>query len=143
MPCSAADTKYASIARTCNGSGSPRQRIIIRSTTVCALSTSFCGTIGCQVPRADCATYESAITETRARLFRASSSEISSSGFKPHAGASIAIADCTSTRTSPEWTGSGNGSAAGSPGLNSLSTSSPQTFPNVTRPTRSSISTPR
>ena len=28
------------IARTCTGSGSPRQRIIIRSTTVCALSIS-------------------------------------------------------------------------------------------------------
>ena len=102
IPCSAAETKYASIARTCFGSGSPRQRIIMRSTTVCALSTSDCGIIGCQVPRADCATYDKTITDARARLLRASSSVISKSGLNPQAGANMAIADCTSTRTSPE-----------------------------------------
>ena len=73
----------------------------MRSTTVCALSISVCGTAGTTVPRADWATYESTITETRAKLLLASSSEISSNGFNPHAGVSIAIADCTSTRTSP------------------------------------------
>ena len=35
----------------------------------------------------------------------------------PSMGASIATAACTSTRTSPVWIGSGNGSAGGSPGL--------------------------
>ncbi len=143
MPCSAADTKYASTACTCLGSGSPRQRRMKRSTIVRAPSMCACGTIGWPVPRADCATNDIAMTDTWARFSRAVSSSMSSSGWRPHAGASIAIADCTSTRTSPECTGIGNGSAGGSPGLNSLSTSRPQTWPNDTRPTRSSMSTPR
>ena len=92
MPCSAAETKYASIARTCLGSGSPRQRIIIRSTMVCALSTSDCGTAGA-VPRAACATYERTMTDTRASWLRASSSDVSSSGLSPQTGANIATAD--------------------------------------------------
>ena len=62
---------------------------------------------------------------------------------KPHTGASCASADCTSTRMSPVCTGSGNGSAGGRPGSNSLSTSSPHTWPKETRPTRSLMSTPR
>ena len=56
------------------------------------------------MPRADCATKESAITEARARSSRACSSEMSISGSKPHSGASIASAACTSTRGSPERT---------------------------------------
>ena len=83
------------------------------------------------------------MTLARERSSRAVSSSMSSSCFRPHDGDNMASALCTSTRTSPEWTGSGNGSAGGRPGLNSLSTSSPQTFPNETRPTRSSMSTPR
>ncbi len=143
MPCSAAEPKYASTACTCLGSGSPRQRIMKRSTTVCALSISACGTIGRPMPRADWATKDIAITEARASSSRAVSSSMSRSGSRPQAGASIARADWTSTRTSPECTGSGNGSAGGSPGLNSLSTSRPQIWPYDTRPTRSSMSTPR
>ena len=54
---------------------------------------------------------------------------MSSSGLKPHTGASCASADCTSTRMSPVCTGSGNGSAGGRPGSNSSSTSRPQTWP--------------
>ncbi len=114
-----------------------------RSTIVFAWSTSLCGTIGWAGPRADCATYDRAMTAARARSSRACFSLMSSSGFMPHAGASIASALCTSTRMSPEWIGIGNGSAGGRPGLNRLSTSSPQTCPNVIRPTRSSMSTPR
>ena len=53
---SAADVQYASTALTCLGSGSPRQRIMNRSTTDCALSISLCGTIGSPCPRADWAT---------------------------------------------------------------------------------------
>lgn len=56
MPCSAADVQYASTAATCFGSGSPRQRIMKRSTIVCALSISFCGTMARPWPRADWAT---------------------------------------------------------------------------------------
>ena len=143
MPCSAADTQYASTASTCLGSGSPRQRTMNRSTTVVALSTSRCGIIGLSSPRALWATKDRAITEARARSSRASSAEMSSNGLKPQIGASMARALCTSTRTSPVWTGSGNGSAGGSPGLNSLSTSRPQTLPNETWSTSSSMSTPR
>ena len=43
-----------------------------RSTIVVALSISDCGTIGSPMPRADCATKDSAITDARARLSRAS-----------------------------------------------------------------------
>ncbi len=45
------------------------------------------------MPRADWATYDKTITETLAKLLLASSSEISSSGFNPQAGVSIAIAE--------------------------------------------------
>ncbi|CAM5738215.1 hypothetical protein SBADM41S_00430 [Streptomyces badius] len=143
MPCSAAEVQYASTAFTCFGSGSPRQRIMNRSTTDCALSISLCGTIGRPWPRADWATYDRAITAARARSSRAVASSMSSSGFRPQTGASIASADWTSTRMSPECTGIGNGSAGGRPGLNAPSTSRPHTFPNETWPTRSSMSTPR
>ena len=143
MPCSAAEMKYASMASTCLGSGSPRQRIMKRSAMVRPLSTSLCGTIGLLWPWADWPMNEMAMTEARARLSRTSASSMSRSGLNPHTGASWASADCTSTRMSPECTGSGNGSAGGSPGSNSLSTSSPQTWPKETRPTRSLRSTPR
>ena len=72
---------------------------------------------GCPAPRADCATKESAITEARARSSRACSSGMSISWRKPHSGASIASADCTSTRGSPERIVSGCGSAGGQAGL--------------------------
>ena len=39
------------------------------------------------MPRADCATNDSAITDARARSSRACSSEMSISGSKPHSGA--------------------------------------------------------
>src|SRR5919199_1223232 len=55
----------------------------------------------------------------------------------------MASAAWTSTRTSPVCTGIGNGSAGGRPGPNLPSTSSAQTLPKVTLPTRSSMSTPR
>lgn len=142
-PCSAAEMKYASTAFTCRGSGSPRQRFMNRSTIVCALSISFCGTAGRPRPRADWATKESAVTETRARSSRACSSEMSNSWLSPQYGASMATADCTSTRMSPECTGTGNGSAGGRPGPNRPSTSSAHTLPNETWPIRSSMSTPR
>jgi len=56
------------------------------------------------LPRADCATNDSAITEARASWSRACSSEMSISSAKPHSGASIESAACTSTRGSPERT---------------------------------------
>src|SRR3954454_16027584 len=114
-----------------------------RSTTVAHSSMRFCGTIGRPMPRADCATNDIAVTETRARSSRHCTSSMSSSCCSPHVGASIAIALSTSTRMSPECTGTGNGSAGGSPGLNLPSTSSPHTLPKLTRPTSSSMSTPR
>jgi hypothetical protein len=77
MPCSAADVQYASTALTCFGSGSPRQRIMNRSVIVFALSTSRCGTIGCPMPRAAWATYDSAITAARERSSRACTSSMS------------------------------------------------------------------
>jgi hypothetical protein len=77
MPCSAAEIQYASMALTCFGSASPRQRIRKRSGIDEALSTSRCGIGGRPTPRADCATNESAITDTRARSSRACSSEMS------------------------------------------------------------------
>jgi hypothetical protein len=129
MPCSAAETKYASTARVCAGSGSPFQRIMKRSTIVVALSTSRWDTIGLPSPRADWATKASAMTDTRARSSRICSASMSSICCSPHAGASIATADCTSTRMSPECTGSGNGSAGGRPGSKRPSTSSPHTLP--------------
>ena len=55
MPCSAADTKYASTACTCFGSGSPRQRVMNRSMIVVHWSMRDCGTAGFDSPRADCA----------------------------------------------------------------------------------------
>src|SRR5690349_2492267 len=59
-------------------------------------------------------------------------------------GASMASPACTSTRTSPLWMGSGNGSAGGNPWPNLPSTSSAHTSPKVTwRLTKSSMSTPR
>src|SRR5437764_8128939 len=131
------------MASTCLGSASPRHRIRNRSAIRLALSTSRCGTGGFPIPRADCATNDSAITDARARLSRASSSGMSISSRKPHCGPSIASADCTSTRGSPEWTVSGWGSAGGIPGSSLPSTSSPQTCSNGTFPTSSSMSTPR
>ena len=83
------------------------------------------------------------ITEARASCARASRSVMSSSGWNPQIGASIASAAWTSTRTSPVCTGMGKGSAGGRPGPNRPSTNNAHTFPNVTRPTRSSMSTPR
>jgi hypothetical protein len=142
-PCSAAEMKYASTALTWRGSGSPRHRFMNRSTMVWALSISFCGTAGSPSPRADWATKLSAVTDTRARSSRACSSLMSSNCPSPQYGASMATADCTSTRISPECTGTGNGSAGGRPGPNFPSTSSAQTFPKETCPIRSSISTPR
>ncbi|SKW68354.1 Uncharacterised protein [Mycobacteroides abscessus subsp. abscessus] len=56
MPCSAADTQYASMASTCLGSGSPCQRVMKRDVTVEHSSRIFCGTAGNELPRADCAT---------------------------------------------------------------------------------------
>jgi hypothetical protein len=44
MPCSAADTQYASTALTCAGSGSPRQRVMNRSVIVEHSSMRRCGT---------------------------------------------------------------------------------------------------
>ena len=82
-------------------------------------------------------------TQTRKDLARATVSSVSSSGLSPQIGASMATADCTSTRMSPECTGTGNGSAGGSPGPKRPSTRSAQTLPNVTCPARSSMSTPR
>ena len=108
-----------------------------------ALSTSRWGTGGLPIPRADWATNDSAITDARARLSRASSSEMSISWPKPHCGASIASADWTSTRGSPECTVRAFGSAGGSPGSSVPSTSRPQTCSNGTLPTSSSMSTPR
>ena len=58
-------------------------------------------------------------------------------------GASIASADWTSTRGSPERTLSALGSAGGRPGRSESSTSSPHTCSNGTVPTSSSMSTPR
>ncbi len=115
MPCSAADTQYASMARTCFGSGSPRQRTMNRSVMVPDSSIRCCGTIGTPTPRADCATNDSAVTDTRARSARASSSVMSSSGLMPYAGARVG-ARSASTRTSPEVTGSRCGSAGPVPG---------------------------
>ena len=62
------------------------------------------GPSGCPSPRADCATKDRAMTDARARSSRACSSEMSMSGRKPHSGASVASAACTSTRWSPERT---------------------------------------
>jgi hypothetical protein len=143
MPCSAAEMKYASTALTWRGSGSPRHRFMNRSTMVCAVSMSFCGTAGSPRPRAAWATNDSAVTDTRARSDRAWSSSMSSSGCRPQYGASMATADWTSTRMSPECTGTGNGSAGGRPGPNRPSTRSAHAFPNETFPIRSSMSTPR
>ena len=56
MPCSAADTQYASTALTCAGSGSPRQRVMNRSVIVVHWSIRDCGTAGTPIPRADWAT---------------------------------------------------------------------------------------
>ena len=50
------------------------------------MSISRCGTGGWPIPRADWATNDSAITDARARLSRASSSEMSISSPKPHCG---------------------------------------------------------
>ncbi len=52
-----------------------------------AWSTSRWETGGLPIPRADWATNDSAITDARARLSRASSSEMSISCPKPHCGA--------------------------------------------------------
>ena len=56
MPCSAADTQYASTALMWAGSGSPRQRVMKRSVIVAHWSMRDCGTAGTPIPRADCAT---------------------------------------------------------------------------------------
>src|SRR2546425_8619343 len=61
IPCSAAEIQYASIALTCLGSASPRQRMRKRSGIERALSISVWETGGCPLPRADWATKESAI----------------------------------------------------------------------------------
>jgi hypothetical protein len=143
IPCSAAAIQYASIAFAWRGSASPRQRTRKRSGIVRARSTSRCGTGGRPVPRADCATNDSAITDARARSARASPSEMSMSGRRPHSGASMASAAWTSTRGSAERIASGCGSAGGRPGSSVPSTSSPQTCSNGTVPTRSSMSMPR
>src|ERR1700757_5022544 len=68
------------------------------------------------MPRADCATYDSAITDARASCARAVASSKSSNGLYPQMGASIARPACTSTRTSPGWIRRGDGSARGQSG---------------------------
>ena len=132
MPCSAADTQYASTALTCRGSGSPRQRIMNCSVIVFPSSTWRCGTKGRPRPRADWAANDNAVTESRPRSSRACSSVLSSSWPKPHAGASVGRALCKSTRVSPECTGRGDASAGGRPGVKELSTRRPHTWPNET-----------
>ncbi len=72
------------------------------------------------------------MTDARASWLRAVASSVSSSGLYPQIGASIARPACTSTRTSPVWMGSGNGSAGGSPWPNLPSTSNAHTSPKVT-----------
>ena len=131
------------MALTWSGLASPRQRIRNRSGIELALSTSRWDTGGLPIPRADWATNDSAITDARARLSRACSSEMSISSPNPHCGPSMASADCTSTRGSPECTVSRCGSAGGRPGSSLPSTSRPQTCSNGTLPTSSSMSTPR
>src|SRR5664280_442119 len=49
----------------CAGRGWPRQRIIIRSTTVRASLICASGTMGWPMPRADCATNDMASTDAR------------------------------------------------------------------------------
>src|SRR4029078_10970447 len=63
MPCSAALIQEASIAFTCLGSASPRQRIRKRSGIEVALSTSAWGIGGLPTPRADSRTNHTARTE--------------------------------------------------------------------------------
>ena len=62
----------------------------VRAVTEACASMVRCGTAGWWMPRADCATYDSAITEARARCSRAVASSMSSSGPYPQIGASIA-----------------------------------------------------
>ena len=143
MPCSAAEIQYASIAFAWSGFASPRQRIRKRSGIESPLSMSCCEIGGLPPPRADCATNDSAITDARASWSRAVASSTSISWWKPHSGASIAKALCTSTRGSPERAVSGYGSAGGRPGTYVPSTSRPHTCSNGTAPTSSSMSTPR
>src|SRR5919197_1377377 len=71
------------MALTWRGAASPRQRIRKRSGIDSALSISRWGTGGLPT-RADWATNESAITETRARSSRACSSETSISCRRRH-----------------------------------------------------------
>ena len=52
IPCSAADTQYASMACTCSGLGSPSQVVRKRSTTVEHCSIRLAGTGVCS-PRAE------------------------------------------------------------------------------------------
>ena len=87
-----------------------------RSAIEVALSISVWGTGGRPMPRADWATKESAITQTRARSLRACSSVMSMTASSPHSGASMAMAAWRSTRGSPVRTESGCGTAGGRPG---------------------------
>ena len=114
-----------------------------RSTIVLPLSTSRCGIIGRPWPRADWATNDRAVTEARGEVVaRLLGVDVEQWSEAPQRGerrqgrldvdAHVAGVD-----------GEGKGSAGGSPGSNSLSTSSPHTWPNETRPTRSLMSTPR
>ena len=135
MPCSAAEVQYASTALTCCGSGSPRQRIMKRSTTDSrlvdlllrdhrqALAARGLGDVRQR--------HHGGAREVVAGL---SPRRCPAAASDPTPGASIASADCTSTRMSPECTGIGNGSAGGRPGLKAPSTSRPQTFPKETWP---------
>ncbi len=89
------------MALTCSSVGSPSQVVMKRSTTVDRDSISDAGTSGAS-PRAERAAYDSTAAVVCAMWSRACSSEMSSSGPNPRAGASSGSEDCTSTRTSPD-----------------------------------------
>jgi hypothetical protein len=106
--------------------GLPRQRKRKRSAAVSPLETISSATRS--GPRADWATIEIIVAESRARSSRASVSVISMSCFRPHWPASAAVADWRSAIALPVFAGRSTFSARGIPGSKLSSTRRPQTF---------------
>ena len=92
-PCSAVQIQYVSIACTCFGSAAPRHSSRKRVAAVDPLATSSGSTevVAPSATRADWATTESIVAETRARSSRACSSEMSMSFCRSHSPERCAV----------------------------------------------------
>ena len=128
-PCSAVQIQYVSIALTCFGSASPRQRSRNFSAAVFPFATTS-SDAGSRpsATAAERATISIICAERRPRSSRACSSEISLSLPSFHLPARRAVSACRSAGAFPVSPAGSYGSGSGIFELRSLSTRSPHTY---------------